>query len=139
MRFSNAARALVAKAGVFVGARRRINFIDGTGISTTITDDPASDEIDVTIATSSTAPVIRSKRTATGTIGGTASADVSVTWPSNFSNTNYTVTASIEQDIDTGLRILRVRSKTTSGCVVRVTNDSVTGQSGTVHTIGVAD
>jgi hypothetical protein len=36
-------------SGADVGSRRRINFIEGTAITLTITDDPASEEVDVRI------------------------------------------------------------------------------------------
>jgi hypothetical protein len=44
------ANVSVAKAGSAVGTRKRINFIDGTGITITPVDDAGGDEIDVTIA-----------------------------------------------------------------------------------------
>jgi hypothetical protein len=40
----------VAKAGTDVGTRNRLNFIQGTGIVLTVTDDSGNDEIDITIA-----------------------------------------------------------------------------------------
>jgi hypothetical protein len=39
----------VSKAGTLAGARREINFIEGTAISITATDDGANDKVDVTI------------------------------------------------------------------------------------------
>lgn len=46
------ARIGVEKAGSLVGTRRRINFIDGTNVTITVADDPANEEVDVTIAAS---------------------------------------------------------------------------------------
>lgn len=40
----------VAKAGTEIGTRGRINLIQGANVTLTITDDPAHDEVDVTIA-----------------------------------------------------------------------------------------
>lgn len=37
-----------------VGARRAINVIEGSNITLTVTDDPANDEVEVTIAAAST-------------------------------------------------------------------------------------
>lgn len=42
----------VAKAGAFVGSRSRLNFIEGSNVTITVADDSASDEIDITIASS---------------------------------------------------------------------------------------
>jgi hypothetical protein len=44
------ARVGVEKAGVLVGTRRNINFIEGSNITLTIVDDPTNEEVDVTIA-----------------------------------------------------------------------------------------
>lgn len=46
------ARVNVSKnSGASVGARREINFIEGTGIALTVTDDAANEEVDVNIGT----------------------------------------------------------------------------------------
>ncbi len=42
----------VAKAGVDVGTRNRLNLIEGTNVTITVADDGANDEVDVTIAAS---------------------------------------------------------------------------------------
>ena len=44
------ARTIVQKAGATVGTRRGINLIEGSGVSLTVTDTPASERVDVTIA-----------------------------------------------------------------------------------------
>lgn len=41
----------VAKAGVDVGTRNRLNLIEGSGIVLTVADDAGSDEVDITVAT----------------------------------------------------------------------------------------
>lgn len=43
------ARSIIKKAGVAVGTRRGINLIEGTGISLTVADDGANEEVDVTV------------------------------------------------------------------------------------------
>jgi len=42
----------VAKAGVDVGTRNRLNFIEGSNVTITIVDDSPGDEVDITIAAS---------------------------------------------------------------------------------------
>ena len=43
-------RTIIKKAGTVIGVRRRINFIEGTNVTLTISDDSANDEVDVTIS-----------------------------------------------------------------------------------------
>lgn len=51
---SNNARVAVNKnSGATVGTRRRLNFIEGTGVTLTIADDSGNEEVDITIASSS--------------------------------------------------------------------------------------
>jgi hypothetical protein len=51
----NNARVAVSKAGVAVGTRRKINFIEGSNVTLTIADDAANEEVDVTIAATAAA------------------------------------------------------------------------------------
>lgn len=46
------ARVIVAKAGTVIGTRRKLNFIEGTGVTLTIADDNAGEKVDITIAAS---------------------------------------------------------------------------------------
>ena len=47
----NNARVAVRKnTGAVVGTRRRLNLIEGAGVTLTVADDPGSEEVDVTIA-----------------------------------------------------------------------------------------
>jgi hypothetical protein len=48
----NNARVKVRKSGVDVGTRRAINLIEGSGVTLTVTDDAANEEVEVTIAAS---------------------------------------------------------------------------------------
>ena len=45
-------RTIVKKAGTIIGTRRKLNFIEGTNVTLTITDDAANDEVDITITSS---------------------------------------------------------------------------------------
>ena len=49
---SSGSGVTVAKAGTLVGTRSRINFIEGSNVTITATDDSGSDEVDVEIAAS---------------------------------------------------------------------------------------
>ena len=51
------ARTIVENNGTVVGTRRALNFIPGTGISLSIADDSANEEVDITITSTVTAPV----------------------------------------------------------------------------------
>ena len=46
----NARVAVNKNSGATVGTRRRINFIEGSNVTLTVTDDPTNEEVDVTIA-----------------------------------------------------------------------------------------
>lgn len=47
---ANARLAVRKNTGAVVGTRRQVNFIEGTGITLTVTDDAGSEEVDVTVA-----------------------------------------------------------------------------------------
>lgn len=49
---NNARVAVSRNSGATVGTRRRINFIEGTNVTLTVTDDAGNEEVDVTIAAS---------------------------------------------------------------------------------------
>lgn len=61
------ARTIVENNGTLIGARRALNFIPGTGISLSITDDAANEEVDVTI-TSTVTGGVTSFNTRTGAV-----------------------------------------------------------------------
>lgn len=52
---TNARIAVNKNSGATVGTRRRVNFIEGSGVTLTVADDPGNEEIDVTIAASGSA------------------------------------------------------------------------------------
>lgn len=49
------ARCRVSKAGVLVGTRREVNFLDGANVTVTAVDNPGAERVDVSIATSGAA------------------------------------------------------------------------------------
>ncbi len=49
---ANARVAVRKNGGTTIGTRRRLNLTEGANITLTVTDDPASEELDVTIAAS---------------------------------------------------------------------------------------
>lgn len=80
-------------------------------------------------------------RVGTGSILTGVRADITCTWPTAFSDTNYAFAVSIEDTsaLGLGLQSERVRSKTTSAVTVQVFNAAIGTNSGTVHCIGFHD
>lgn len=88
------ARVGVENNGTLVGTRRNINFIPGSGISLTMADDAANEEVDVTIAVSAAAGV-SSFNTRTGAVT-LSSSDVTTALgytPYNSSNPSGYITS----------------------------------------------
>lgn len=83
---------MVEKNGTAVGTRRNINFIEGTNVTITVTDDSANDEVDITIAA------------AGGGGGGNLDSltDVVITTPSNGQVLKYNGTNWINDTDATG-------------------------------------
>lgn len=68
---ANARTTLRRNSGSDVGARRRINLIEGSGVSLTIADDPANEELDVVLSsTGGSAPTNAVLTEGNQTIGG---------------------------------------------------------------------
>lgn len=84
---------------------------------------------------------IQAFRVTTGTIAANSSADVTVTWPTPFADTNYTMQAQLQEDTTTmGLIFLRIESRTATQAVLRVQNNDITNpHTGTLHLLGIAD
>lgn len=81
-----------------------------------------------------------SKRVTTGLVAGSAQAAITVTWDKPFPTTDYTVIASVLLDVaGASLEVVRIRSKTTTGCVIQVLNRALTGQSGSLEVIAISD
>ncbi len=51
---ASAQKVQVAKAGSLTGTRKQINLIDGSNVTLTVTDNPGSDRVDVTVAATGT-------------------------------------------------------------------------------------
>lgn len=66
-------KLMVSKAGSTIGTRKRINLIEGLGITLTVADNPGSDSIDVTAATSGAGGTVTSVDVSGGTTGLTTS------------------------------------------------------------------
>lgn len=81
---------------------------------------------------------VRGATATTGSVAGTSEADVTVTWDTAFLDTNYTVVAVVVLDEGgESLRVRRIRTLSTTGCVVNVINNAITSKTGTVHAIAV--
>lgn len=76
-------------------------------------------------------------------MAGAGTAAVTVTWPTAFSDTNYTAVADVVETTAAGtatLRVDRITAKTTTGITVRVVNsDAVTARTGTVQATAAHD
>lgn len=82
---------------------------------------------------------IQAERVATGTVAAGESATITATWDLAFRDDNYMVVASIEgAETGDGLRVVRVLTRRTGNCDVRVINtDALNGRTGTLHAIAV--
>ena len=56
---TNTQKVRVSKAGTLTGTRQEINFIEGSGVTITTSDNGGSDRVDVTIASSATGTTVR--------------------------------------------------------------------------------
>jgi len=84
---------------------------------------------------------IQTTRVSTGSVTGSAQAEVTVTWPQPFPTTNYTVSAVVEEATaatDT-LQVKKIVSKTASDVTLRVVNANASARTGTLHLIGISD
>jgi hypothetical protein len=97
----------------------------------------------VAVATAAQLPIIKTVRTAAlGALAGGANADRTITWPSPFADTNYTVvvTAHTEGDPAGRLISLAITSKTAAAVVIRVMNNTAsTSINPAFHAIGIHD
>ncbi|HEX9765744.1 MAG TPA: hypothetical protein VGA36_03205 [Nitriliruptorales bacterium] len=92
------------------------------------------------LAGASTDPHIVTVRVTTGSIGAAGEANVAVTWPTAFADTDYTVVALVAEDAGgESLRARRVRTLSTTGCVVNVVNNALLSRTGTLHVIAIHD
>lgn len=84
---------------------------------------------------------LKTVRITTGSIAASSQAEISVTWPSAFPNTNYTVIAMVEEGTAAtdNLKVLKIVSRTATGCVVRVQNVVAAAVTGTLHLVAIPD
>lgn len=107
-----------------------------TGAFTTLTATTLS-----VSAVSANSPGIKHKRLTTGSIPATTSALVTCTWTTPFVNTNYTVTATVQDSTSAtaSLVIVHIETIATGSVVVRVSNTSASAITGTLHVIAMHD
>ncbi len=85
--------------------------------------------------------VMKTVRVTTGAIAAASQAEVAVTWPTPFPDTNYTAIATVQEGTaatDT-LKVLKIVSRTAAGCVVRVQNVAAAPATGNLHLIAIPD
>lgn len=76
----------------------------------------------------------------TGSINATSSALITNSWVTGFTDTNYTVSASLlDPTASRGLEVLHVENITPTNVAVRVTNHTAGALTGLVHLIGIHD
>lgn len=85
---------------------------------------------------------VRRQRMDTGTIPGGATVDIPVAWVVPFTDTNYTVSVTVEE-LSVGVSALRLRvvlKRSADGMVVRVENtDPLAAKSGLIHVTAYPD
>lgn len=75
----------------------------------------------------SSSPVVRTSRPSVPAMAANTQADVTVTWATPFADANYTVVATVEDAVSTGVSasiVRQIRSRTATGCVIRISNGS---------------
>jgi hypothetical protein len=84
---------------------------------------------------------IKHKRITTGSIAATTRADVTLNWTTNFSDTNYSATATVEDTSASGLGLIaeRIRSKAVGSVIVQVFNQSAGPLTGVLDCIAIHD
>jgi hypothetical protein len=80
-------------------------------------------------------------RITTGSVAGGSTVLVTITWSTAFADSNYTVTAQVEEATTSSLSmsVVHIESKTAAAVTVRVLNNSVGALTGTVHAIAIHD
>jgi hypothetical protein len=84
---------------------------------------------------------VETVRVTTGSVAGSSQAEVRVTFDKAFLDTNYTLFTAVEETTaatDT-LKVLKVVSKSTTGCVIRVQNVNASARTGTLHVVAIGD
>jgi hypothetical protein len=89
------ARVGVENNGTLVGTRRNINFIPGTGVSLTITDDSANEEVDVTVTNTGVTSVSGTGSVSGLTLSGTVTTTGSLTLGGTLTLTSAQITSGL--------------------------------------------
>ena len=89
------ARVGVENNGTLVGTRRNINFIPGTGVSLTITDDSANEEVDVTVTNTGVTSVSGTGTVSGLTLSGTVTTTGSLTLGGTLTLTSAQITSGL--------------------------------------------
>jgi len=84
---------------------------------------------------------VRHARVTTGAVGALGSISVTVPWANAFTDTNYTVVASVLDStaLTASLSVVHVESLQVNSVNVRINNTSNVPITGTVHVIGIHD
>lgn len=84
---------------------------------------------------------MRGARVSTGSVAGGASVNVTAPFAVPFVDTNYTVTAAVEEGTaGDNLRVRKVLSRATNSVTVLVANsDTLNARTGTVHVLAIHD
>lgn len=91
----------------------------------------------VTVTAGASGPSIGRTQASTGTVAAASNADITITFAAPFAAPPM-VTASVVADhTGDGLQVVRIRTVTTTGCVVHVRNAGLTSRTGTVHVLAV--
>lgn len=101
----------------------------------------AAQAVAIAAAVAALAARFKAQRVTTGSVATVSTALVTVTWTAPFADTNYTVTASVEDSTAAlaSLTVLHVETKTAVAVAVRVYNSSGISLTGTLHVIAVHD
>lgn len=86
----------------------------------------------------------RTSRTSVPAMAANTLLDVTVTWATPFADANYTVTAIIEDGVSAAVSasiVRQIRSRTATGCVIRISNGSPGQADGeqVLHVVAVHD
>lgn len=78
------------------------------------------------------------------TTGSVAAADfvvITLNWPTAFSDTNYTVVVSVQDDevSDMGLRVVRIQAKVVGSISVVVENTAISARTGVIEAMAFVD
>lgn len=85
---------------------------------------------------------IKHQRTVTGTVAAGGVLLVTITWTTPFANANYTVSATVFENINTGakgLSVEKIEDQTASVVKILISNASVSDLDGVLHVIAIHD